>query len=478
MKKPGILILMLWGLSGSLKSQNLTPEEMKADMEVFKLALEAKHPEMYRYTSRSTFDSLFIASRNALDQEMSQREFYTHMAPLVVALRCGHTKWIISDKEMYYPFFEEDLFPLQIFFQGGKAYLLGAYSEVDVPVMSEVLSINNKKMENIIPHLLDHLSFADGKTLEGKYYQLNHHFPGIFSTFYGTHATYEVEILNEGKNSRLFMEGVNLEDIQVFQKKKEPRQEKGPLRFSIQDEKVGWMDIDRFFTYPNEPRFKKFLKESFAGLKESGIEDLVLDLRGNEGGNETWGQELYSYLAKSPFRYYERISVKKHRKTDFKAHTSQIFKLVRLFTRKGQEGYELNARRLLKLRKPKKNAFEGNLYVLLDGQSFSVTTEFAARAKADGRAVFVGEETSGGYAMNTSGFFSIVTLPHSKIELGIPLLGFHMANLTDSNPFARGIIPDFEVKPSASNLIKGEDPVCDFVLSLILQSNNSSSIKN
>ena len=72
--------------------------------------------------------------------------------------------------------------------------------------------------------------------------------------------------------------------------------------------------------------------------------------------------------------------------------------------------------------------------------------------------------------MNTSGFFSIVNLPYSKIDLGIPLLGFHMAGLTESNPKDRGILPDYAIETHAENILHGIDPVRDFSLELIRQS--------
>ena len=46
MKKNLFLICFLFGYVGHLFGQTLQPEQMKSDVEIFKKALEAKHPDM------------------------------------------------------------------------------------------------------------------------------------------------------------------------------------------------------------------------------------------------------------------------------------------------------------------------------------------------------------------------------------------------------------------------------------------------
>jgi hypothetical protein len=469
MKKNLLFMCFLFGYVGHLFGQTLQPEQMKSDVEIFKKALEAKHHEMYRYTSAKEFEVMFEQVKSDLDREMSVRDFYLTMTPLIAALHCGHTKWIVAGEDMYYPFFDADLFPLQLHFEKDKAYVIGHFDGKEIPVSAEVISINGEKTGDIIKNLLPKLTFADGFSQGGKYYQLNHAFPGIFSTHFGTKPTYDVEVLVDGKTQILTFEGVSHHQIKAYHSSKYKEHE-DPFRLEILEANTAWLDIDRFYAYPNEPAFKKFLKASFEEIQKNNISDLVIDLRGNEGGNESWGIELYKYLAESPFSYYDRISVKKKEKLDFDAKTSFLFKLASMFNKNGENGREFTLQKGLKTQKPHKNAFRGNVYLLLDGQSFSVTTEFASRFKSEKRGAIIGSETAGGYAMNTSGFFSIVNLPYSKIDLGIPLLGFHMAGLTESNPKDRGIFPDYAIETKAENIQNGIDPVREFSLELIRQS--------
>jgi len=449
------------------KAQMLTPEQLTVDITIVKSALEARHPEMYRNISPEKFNTLLSSIKDSLNHPMSVQDFYIAMYPLIGSLKCGHTKWLLKDKDYYYPFHTADLFPLKLYFVKDRAYVISHYSDMEVPVLSEVISINGVSTKKLISDLFGKLAFADGYSVEGKYYELNHFFSGIYSTNYGTSSQYTIEYLNKAQKTEIrSYSGVSLNVIKAFDEK-HSRPELIPYSFSLIDNQIGWMDINRFFSYSSEPDFNKFLKKSFAELRLKNIRTLVIDLRGNEGGNEDWGIELYKYLAKSPFNYYENISVKKLVKGDFQEKLPFLFRLLRPFIDQEKKSFAFLTHKWLKIQKPKKDGFEGQVYLLIDGQSYSVTTEFASRAKSDGRAIIVGQESAGGYALNTSGFFSIVTLPNSKIELGIPLLGFNMGNNPSKNHMNRGVIPDYEVEIFPEDVVNSHDVTKEFVIKQI-----------
>lgn len=450
-------------LCPDLKTQTLSPVEMQADFQIFRKALEAKHPEMYRYTSQENFTKLFDETFNSLDAPKTVREFYVTMSPLIVALRCGHTKWLVPGKDQYYPFSEENLFPLELFFLDDKVFVRNSFTSEEVPLNSELISINGENPGQIKEQLFKFLSFGDGYSLGGKYYQLNNFFPGIYSTFYGTKSTYDVEVKADGKVSSYTLKGASLDQIRSFKKSGDSGE--SPFRFEILDGSTAILDINRFFAYPHEENFKKFLKSVFNEIKSKDINDLVIDLRGNEGGNENWGIRLYRYLALEPFRYYDKITVKKKEKSDIKYKLPMVYKLASIFNRSRNGITEFTLSPGLRTNKPFKDSYRGDAWLLLDGQSFSVATEFASKAKSDKRCIVIGTESSGGYSVNSSGFFTIVSLPNSGIDLGIPLLGFHTDVKEEINPFDRGILPDHQ--PSHALQTTGKDPDMEYILSLI-----------
>lgn len=464
-----ILIILAFLLPFASGGQMLAPDQMRRDLEVFREALEVKHPEAFRYISREKFAELIEKTGKSFTAPLTRKDFYVRMTPLIVALRCGHTKWLVPGKDMYYPFDETDLFPLPLFFTGDRAYVTGSFEGSHIPAYSELLSVNGEPVGSIKEMLFNYLSFADGYSTGGKYYQLNNFFPGIFATFCGTVPEYEVELRDKDGIRMQKLSGVTLDQITRYNESVS-QDDTVPFEFEVLENNTALIDIDRFFAFPGEMNYNKFLKESFRQVREQGISNLIIDLRGNEGGNENWGIELYSYLAGSPFRYYDHISVCKKQDSEIDFKIPVLFRIAGLFNRKGNGTNEFTLGRGLKEQKPARDTYSGRAYLLLDGQSFSVATEFASRVKSDGRCTVVGSETAGGYALNTSGFFTIVNLPNSEMDLGIPLMGFHMAGVGDMNPKDRGVLPDHYVYPTIDQLKNNTDFIKEYTLNLIRSS--------
>lgn len=457
-------MLGLQAVLSSIYAQTLSSEQMKEDLGIFRDGLERFHPEMFRYTDAESFDKIFVGIESQLDHPMNQWEFYKTMRPAVSALKDGHVKWIMQGKDQHYGHFESDLFPLKLYFEDEKVKVVGHFGGESAPTLAEVQSINGKPITQIKTELMKSLTFSDGNSEGGKKYQLNRFFSAFFALEYGVENAYEVALLEQGKALTWTGKGVEKSQIEA-----DFITEDIPLSFRMTNGWTGIMKINRFFSLGHEPDFKQFLKNSFKSLKDENISNLILDLRGNEGGVEKLGIELYRYLATEKFEYYDYLSTRKNHKTSYPSYTSKIFRMANSFSRENNGVYQFNFGPGRKTYRPYKNGFKGNLIVLVDGQSFSVTTEFASRVMSDGRAKFVGEETAGGAEVNSSGFFTIITLPNSKIDLGIPRMGFHMANLKSSMPKDRGILPDQRIIPTAEDLLNGKDPVMEKALELVVR---------
>ncbi|GAB4024031.1 S41 family peptidase [Spirosoma koreense] len=464
-----ILTILLFHLTLSLSTrcQPLTPDQLQADFARFRTALTEVHPEMYRYTPKPTFDSLFAATAAQLNRPMTQQELYRTMMPLLVALRDGHIKWIVSGKDEHYPFSSDRLFPLKLYFLGEKAWVVGNYGTGAVPDGAEVTAIDGNPMAGIVQNLLPNMTFADGNRVGGKLEDMNRYFSGYYATFIGAPDAFVVtyRVGNEEKSATLAP--VTESMIKAYTESHKPAPQK-PFRLALVDDRTAVMTITEFFKKAEKLSFKQFLHDSFREIKAKNIQHLVLDLRDNEGGEEALGVLLYSYLTEKPFRYYDHISVRQKKGVSFPAWTSALYRKAKwLAVKKRGDSYVFAWHRGLRTTKPRRDAYRGKLYVLLNGNSFSVTTEFAARAHADGRATYIGQESGGGYKVNSSGIFTITQLPHSKIDLGIGMFGFNMANVSAYPHADRGIIPDHIVEPTAEDVLAHRDRVLEYTLKLL-----------
>jgi hypothetical protein len=107
--------------------------------------------------------------------------------------------------------------------------------------------------------------------------------------------------------------------------------------------------------------------------------------------------------------------------------------------------------------------FYGKTYVLISPVTYSGGSEFSNMMYTQDLAIFVGQETGGGYYGNTSGYGKKLVLPNTKIKVSIPALQFVM-NVKPKLPFGRGVIPHYEVIPTFEEYINGENAYLKFVL--------------
>ncbi|MBD2703081.1 S41 family peptidase [Spirosoma sp. BT702] len=449
-------------------SQTLTPEQLRADLAYFRTALNEVHPATYRYTPKAKFDSLYAAVAAQLNHPLTQHEFYVTMTPLLVALRDGHIKWLLPGKDEHYPFFSDKLFPAKLYFLDNKAWIVGNYGTDTLPIGAEVLTINDQPIATVLRKLLPNMTFADGNTKTGKYEDLNHFFSGFYATYIGAPTVHKLTYRAGDVTQTVELPAVSLAAITTYNERHKPSPQPAHRVTFNDSTRTAVLTIERFWTENNEQKFNTFLAETFRQIKAKNVANLVLDLRNNEGGEEKYGVWLYRYLAQKPFRYYERIRVRQKKAYSFPAWTPKLYRMFRwLAVRKRADGYVFTKQTGLKRHSPQRDAFGGKLYVLVNGGSFSVTTELAARIHADKRATFLGQETGGAYEGNSSGIFTITQLPNSKIDFGIPMFGYYMANLPAGLQTGQGIRPDHVLTPTINDVLSGTDRTMHYVRQLI-----------
>ena len=91
------------------------------------------------------------------------------------------------------------------------------------------------------------------------------------------------------------------------------------------------------------------------------------------------------------------------------------------------------------------------------------------------KATFIGEETGGAYYGNNSGVFAIVTLPNTKLTVGIPLMAYY-SNVSGYPYKDRGILPDHTVKNSVEDVLHKRDVVMEYTLELIRSHTTANNI--
>ena len=111
--------------------------------------------------------------------------------------------------------------------------------------------------------------------------------------------------------------------------------------------------------------------------------------------------------------------------------------------------------------RPKANNYKGNLYVIINGGSFSAASILAANLRSLQNVVFVGEETGGAANGAVAGKMALYILPESKLKISFGLLAVKPFYQTGTE--GRGILPDIVITPTVEDKINEVDPELEWI---------------
>jgi len=328
------------------------------------------------------------------------------------------------------------MFPLKLVFLEAGTYALRSRADTTiVPPGSEIVSINGTPMGEIEERMRANIS-ADGYNEHWKRFRLNRIFERFYGLLYGYPDEFVVayRVPGAGEVRQTTLPPVRLEDIDDSS---DPRQATGEwidgnLGFEIVEERgVAVMTITTFGYYDDTKKFRAYIDDAFRRIHAANITKLIVDVRGNDGGDPFCTAPLLSYIETRPVPYFA---------TQFRQ-------------------YEEFARPIPMAESP----FKGDLVILIDGGCYSSTGHLAAVLDYNDIGTFVGTETGGTYTCNDAS--KSIVLHNTGMQINMPRMTF-VAAVSGMNP-ARGITPDHHVEPRIEDLVKGRDTIKEFAFELL-----------
>ena len=462
---------------------------LQKDYKLLQDILERNHPSLYWYTPKDSMDMYFDIYYAQIKDSMSEGTFaWKILAPLIQKIHCGHTslqysknytRWAKGKKFASFP----------LFFRAWADTLAvtGSYNRNDSVFKwgTVVKAIDGRSSGEMIDNIFNYLP-TDGYAENINYERLSRAFPRYHNYIYGLRNKYAITYSDSTTGAD------RIDSIPLWQvlrdtskakdkvvKDKKPPKEKIPR--SVRQERYRSLRIDSTGTYAvmtlnsfTKGNIRTFFRQSFKELHHKRINHLIIDLRANGGGRVNLSTLLTKYISREPFRLADTVQ----RPTKFLGNYTRyihngFFQNVAMFfsTKKKADGNYHIGRMERKVYTPKSNNhYGGNVYVLINGATFSASTVFCNAIQGQENIMIVGEESGGGAYGNNGILIPNLKLPLTKLQVRLPL--FRLVQYNHPTAKGKGIVPDLLLPPSYEALLQRRDSKLERVVQMIMSAEN------
>jgi len=417
----------------SLFKERFTKSQMTDDFDQMVKELE-KHPRLGVGVNKVSWKKLVNEQKQKIGDSFSIDQFYRLCLPVVSKIGCGHTNLYnlhynnMTKKSLVH-------LPYRVVISKGRLFVLENLSTNKmVPLGAEIVEINGKPVTEIIAFVMDCVP-ADGHNVSYKRQLASKGFTYYYHSLFGLRNRNTIKYLLKGENKLLELD---LKSLKAAPAKKKKR--KKALDFQMQKEiGVGILTIRTFSFYQQKQKFYSFIDQSMKSFFENKLRHLVIDLRGNQGGDPYCSSYLLRAIADRPIQYYQS---------------------------------DLNYPELLRPAPSLGFSFPFKTMVLIDGLGFSSTGHFAALVKEHHLGIFVGQPLGstfrcyGGrrnsHPKNTGLFLQV---GQKQVDVKVTPSEFKLE---------QGIQPDFAVQPTVKDQIDQRDLWLEKVKEIVAKRNSSS----
>jgi len=475
-------LLLLWLILAFGSYTQISQKQLLKDYDLFRRIYEKANAGLYKYHSKEAIDSIFLVNRKCIQSNTSYREFYTILWNVIDFTGSCHNDLTYPDSLKYKLRSQNIFFPLPLKFLADKLYSNGTCEGI-VPG-SEILSVNGIDAKAVASEVSRFLS-TDGTNTTGKYAFLET--KALFFNFYyayGPQTSYEIFYKDSSGIHQTTLQAIDYKSaVENYKRRFIPDYEKNnksPYAFRYTDDPgTGLLTVNTFSMGGPESeghkRYAAFLDSVFTDLKDKNIQNLIVDIRENGGGDDPNDLLLYSYLTKRNFRenqsaytLFNKVPLRKYYWEEEKGEIKELEEEL-----KDEHGVLKNGKYYQHEKNnpvwiPKPNAFSGKIYLLISPFVASAGSLFASMVKSDDETIVIGQEALGGYYGHTGHIPVTYKLPETGLFLTFSLVDLEqdVQKLPDQK-HGDGVKPDYIVEQTIEEYLNGTDSVLEFTKSLI-----------
>jgi hypothetical protein len=462
----------------------IAPALLIKDLQTLHKILEQNHPSMYWYTPKDSMDFYFSSALASVKDSMSVWAFKNVVASYLANIKCGHTSVHFSPKlTKQYANYRFPQFPLQLkVWKDSAVVIWNLHLKDSIFKRGTVITgINQLPIKPLVDSIYGIMS-TDGNSINFKSQVLTNNFSSWYKARFGdADSVYQISYIDSAGNSKT-------SSIAAYVPPKPKKDSLSPTTTAIIKPKAPkivapkkWtllIDSSANTAFMRVTSFsgsglRKFIRQSFRTIHTSGVKNLVVDLRENGGGNIKNSTRLSQYISDHAFKIAD--SVVASNRGISKLPLSNFFNVVyyalakSVISKKEGDG-KFHFKRFEKhyYAPITKNHFDGSVYILQGGYTFSASTLFTSPLIKQKNVTIVGEESGGGYYGNSAIMIPNIKLPNSQLLFRLPLYRLVMDK---SRPKGGGVMPDVRVDPSSYAIKQGFDIKLETVKKMIQQKN-------
>jgi hypothetical protein len=468
------------GIRTDLTAIKLCPEVMLEDLQKLRESLDKIHPDLYHYVTKEQLDSAYRVTVRKVSNELTAYEFSRTLALFLSTIKDSHTNYNAQSSLFLGPK-DKGTLPFFLIKIQDKFYLESIYNDQSLNG-KEILQLNDYTVQDI---------FNESKNfsiIEGSAYAAQDEIAtkGMALTFsqlnyFKASDSIMIKYVSDGDTLIKKLKATNKMNLYFF---------KGPLikksvTYFFDQENKGILKILSF--QPKTMRFfKKEVAKFFDEVEKRNCNEIIIDLRDNQGGYVKAQEYLISFLnfKKKPTsiqHVYKRSNLDPFVKMPY----FKKMKFIKMAKREYPSGihnkeYDFMMSEIGSVHKivysnlPQNEyntIYSGKCTLVMNGLSMSASVLFAGWFRKEERGWIIGSPCLGSMSGTFGSSVSIV-LPGTGLPVVISTIKFNptYAQKVEIYP----IFPDKLIEYTVNDVLQGQDPVWNY---LNIKTENDQSLK-
>jgi hypothetical protein len=419
-----------------------SPSEMRQDVDSLVKYLMEAHPNPFNKFPKACFFKSVSHIKSHLDRNLNKVDFYLRIAPLLGNLDDGHTDVHIGQ---FYNSLNPLILPYNFKLSTKKPFIncSGTYKGIktELPFGAEIVSINNVSAQKIVNDIIA-LNTGESRLFRAEFGATRFYF--YLEALYKANGIYHIKYKNNGVIKEITLKGIRKNVLDEMAKGQADGHSDPPVCTLqlLNNNQTAVIDFKSF----DWDGFKTFTDSAFTVIKEKHVQNLIINLINDSGGDSDVGDALFQYILNKPFTQYAKVLEKNSA-------------LLKQRLRQHRLGKPLDSADKVLLARPNGSLdteyvdkinigdnplrFNGRVIVLVNIETYSSASDFAQCFKYYNRGIVIGEETGG--LIKSYGDIVTAHLPHSGLELTVSSKLYYNIGANESD--WRGVIPDIYSAP-------------------------------